>query len=64
LLYTVTDQDIAFHVPDSCWTTVRNGNSLGADFREDIIKTWLERGLFLLFIANLVVVLGLLNIAG
>jgi hypothetical protein len=27
LLYTVTDQNIAFLVPDSCWATERNGNS-------------------------------------
>jgi hypothetical protein len=25
LLYTVTDQNIAFLVPDSCWATERNG---------------------------------------
>jgi len=27
LLYTVTDQNIAFLVPDLCWTTERNDNS-------------------------------------
>ena len=36
--YTVTDQDIAFLVPDSCWATVRNSNSIIVDFTEDTIK--------------------------
>ena len=27
----VTDQNIAFLVPDSCWATERNGNSISAD---------------------------------
>ena len=32
ILYTVTDQDIAFLVPDSCRAMIRNGNSIRADF--------------------------------
>jgi hypothetical protein len=38
LLYTVTDQDIEFRISDSCWATVRNGNSISVDFTEDTIK--------------------------
>jgi len=38
LLYTVTDQNRAFLVSDSCGATVRNGNSISADFSEDMIK--------------------------
>ena len=38
LLYTVTDQDIAILVPDSCLSTVRNGNSISADFTENTIR--------------------------
>ena len=37
LLYTVTDQHIAFLVPYSCWGTVRNSVSIQA-CTEDIIK--------------------------
>jgi hypothetical protein len=46
LLYTVTDQDIAFLVPDSCWAMVRNGNSISADFTEDTIKNNENNALF------------------
>ena len=38
LLYTITDQNIVFLVSDSCWVTVRNGNSISMDIREDTIK--------------------------
>ena len=31
LFYSVTDQNIAFLVPDSCWATVRNCNCINAD---------------------------------
>ena len=34
LLYTVTDQYVALLVPDSCWATVRNGNSISAEITE------------------------------
>ena len=57
MLYTATDQDIAFRVPDSCKATIRNGNSIGTDFAENIIKKLLERGLFLLFLHNVDVIL-------
>ena len=40
-------------VPDSCWSTIRNGNSISADLTEDTIKKWIERLLFLLFWHNL-----------
>ena len=43
LLYLVTDQQIIFLVPDSCWVTVRNGNSISADFSEDTIKKPIRR---------------------
>ena len=45
----VSDQDIAFQIPDSCRMTMRNDNS--ADFSGDTIKKLLERRLFLLFSA-------------
>ena len=51
----VSDQDIAFLVPDSCRMTMRNDNS--ADFSGDTIKKLLERRLFLLFLDNLAVAL-------
>ena len=35
-LYMVTDQDFSFLVPDSCLATVRNCNSIRADFTEVI----------------------------
>jgi hypothetical protein len=38
LLYTVTDKDIVFLVPDSCRATVRNSNSIREAFTEDTIK--------------------------
>ena len=38
LLYTVTDQDIAFLVPDSYRATVKNPNSISVDVSENIIK--------------------------
>jgi hypothetical protein len=44
----VTDQDIDFLVPDSCWGMVRNGNSINADVTEDtinIIRTMLVSAL-------------------
>jgi len=40
LLYTVTEQDIVFLVPDSCRAMVRNGNSITADFTEDTIENY------------------------
>ena len=64
LLYAATDQDIAFLVPDSCRTTIRNGKSIDADFSENIIKQWLERRLFLLFLHNLDIILDFFYIAG
>ena len=36
---TVTDQDIVLLVPDSCRATVRSGNSIIVDFREQHRKT-------------------------
>jgi hypothetical protein len=36
--YTVTDQNIAFLVPDSCWATERNGNSISADVTDDVFE--------------------------
>ena len=59
LLYTITDQDIVLLIPYSCWAMVRNSNSINKDFTEDTITTWLERCLFLLFLA---VVLGFLTL--
>lgn len=38
LLYTDIDQDLVFLVHDLCWTMIRNGNSISADFTEDAIK--------------------------
>ena len=52
----VSDQDIAFRVPDLCRMTMRNDNS--ADFSGDTINKLLERWLFLLFLDNLAVALG------
>jgi hypothetical protein len=40
LLYTVTDQDIVFLVTDSCWVTVRNGNSISADRLHRVRLEW------------------------
>jgi hypothetical protein len=38
---TVTDQNIAFLVLDSCWATDRNGNSVRADVTDDVpLKTF------------------------
>jgi hypothetical protein len=37
LLYTITDHEIAFLVPDSGWITIRNGKIISADFAEDTI---------------------------
>ena len=34
----VTDQNIAFLVPDSCWATERNGNSISADVIDDAFE--------------------------
>jgi hypothetical protein len=36
LLYTVTDQDVVFLVPDSCWRTIRNGKIISADTIENV----------------------------
>ena len=52
MLYTVSDQDIVFIVPDPCWAMVRNSNSINADVTEDAIKsirTTLVSTLFLPF---------------
>jgi hypothetical protein len=38
LLYTVTDLNIAFLVPDSCWATERNSNSMHADVTDDVFE--------------------------
>ena len=62
LLYTVTDQDIAFLVPGSCRATIGNGNSIRVAFAESTIKKRLERRLFLLFLDNLGVVLEFLTL--
>ena len=40
LLYTVTDQYVALLVPDSCWATVRNGNSISAEVTEVIMANY------------------------
>ena len=48
-------QDIVLLVPDSCRATVRNGNSISTDFKEDTIKN----NFFLLFLLNMAVVSGL-----
>ena len=39
LLYAVTDQDVAFLVPDSCTATVKNANSIRVEVWMDIAKT-------------------------
>jgi hypothetical protein len=36
LLYTVTDQDVVFLVPDSCWGTIRNGKIVSTDTNENV----------------------------
>ena len=36
--HTVTDQKIADLVPESCWTTDRNGNSISADVTDDAFE--------------------------
>jgi len=46
LLCKVTDQNIAFLIPDSCRATVRKGNSISVDVVEDTRKRS-ERRLFL-----------------
>ena len=48
-LYAVTDQDIAFLVPDSNWENVRNGNSINADFIEDTINNYKNDACFYYF---------------
>jgi hypothetical protein len=40
LLYTVTDQKIAFLVPDLCRAMMRNGNSVYTDMVEDTIENY------------------------
>jgi len=40
LLYTITDQDIAFLLPDPCRATIWNGNSRNADVIEDSITNY------------------------
>jgi hypothetical protein len=62
LLYTATDQDITFLVPDSCRATIRNGNSISGDVSENIIKKLLERRLFMLFLHNLDIILDFLTL--
>ena len=62
MLYTATDQDIAFVVPDTCRATIRNGNSIGADFSENIINTLLEQRLFLLLLHHLDIILDFLTL--
>jgi hypothetical protein len=64
LLSTVTDQDIVFLVPYSCWTTIINGNSTRADFTEGTVKTirtTLVSALFRQFNSCFVCFLTLLN---
>jgi hypothetical protein len=64
LLSTVTDQDIVFLVPDSCWAMIINGNSTRADFTEDTVKTirtTLVSALFRQFNSCFVCFLTLLN---
>jgi len=38
LLYIVTDQNIAFLAPNSCWATERNGNSISANVTGDAFE--------------------------
>ena len=57
LLYTVTNKIYCFLVPDSCWATIRNGNSISADVAESTIKTIITT-LISALIDNLAVVLG------
>jgi hypothetical protein len=38
LLHMVTDQNIAFLIPDWCRATVKKSNGINADFIEDTIK--------------------------
>jgi hypothetical protein len=38
LLYAVTDQNIAFLVPDSCWAIERNGSSISANVTDDAFE--------------------------
>ena len=57
----VTDQDIAFLVPDSCWATERNWLQYKCrPHRGHLQKQW-EWCVFLLFLDNLAVVLGFLD---
>jgi hypothetical protein len=52
LLYTVTDKDIVFLVPDSCRMTVRNGNSISAKLHRGHHQKRLEQHLFLLILVE------------
>jgi hypothetical protein len=64
LLSTITDQDIVFLVPDSCWATLINGNSTRPVFTEDTVKTirtTLFSALFRQFNSCFVCFLTLLN---
>ena len=36
----VTDQNIAFLVPDSCLATERNGNSISTDVTDDAFENY------------------------
>ena len=38
VIYMVTDQNIAFLVPDSCRATERNSNSISADVTDDAFE--------------------------
>jgi hypothetical protein len=50
LLYAVTDQDVAFLVPDSCTATIKNAISINVDVWMDIAKTMIRTTLmFALF---------------
>ena len=38
IVYTITDQDMVFLVPDWCWAKVRNGTSISVDVIENTTK--------------------------
>ena len=63
--YKVTDQDIVFLVPDSCWAGVKNCNSISMDITEDtIIKKRLNWHWCLLSFRQYGSCFGLFDIAG
>ena len=58
LLYQVKDHVIVFLVSYSCWVTIRNSNYCKRGFNRRRHEKWLERRVVLLFVNNVVVVLG------